>query len=169
MYFHEDLLNRINLISPRFAAETEVVRTMYNFALRATEIINNADFITFTGSNVSIRGAKNGEQQQLFAPPNVDEIKNFVEKWNNNMLKMSFSKLKRFCDDNFGMYKCDRRTNNISTHIFRFAKAQEVYVQTNDIQAVMEALREKTQRNAEIYVRSIFYREKDNPFTPIIY
>jgi len=169
MYFYEAITQRINNISARFQAEKEVIQIMYNFALRATEVINNAKHIITTGGTTTIIGAKRGDTEVMIDQSRSAELQLFQSKWENNYLKMSFSKLKRFCDDIFSDFRTDRRTNNVSTHILRFAKAQEIYVLTSDIQKVMSALREKSQRNAEVYITAVFYSEYMSPFTPVNY
>jgi len=169
MYFYEEIKNILTAQAYRYAAEMEVVRFMYDYALRATEVINNDKHISITSNEVTILGAKKGDSRTITDATERANIALFVKRWNNNYLKLSFSKLKRYCDYLFSMYICDRRTNSVSTHILRFAKAQEVYMLTKDVQAVMDVLREKSQHNAEIYISTTFSKTNGTQFDNLNY
>ena len=145
----------------------QLAQLAYDYGFRAAEIIDINNTIQTSGSDKIITGKKKGRTQVITDPAAVQNLDDFINLWNDGYLKCSYSKYYNAINLFFGDFHKTGGKRDIATHLFRYAKAQAVYIQTKNLLSVCEAIREVDSKNAEMYVFSTFVNENFAPFTII--
>ena len=167
MYFHEAIQQRIHEMDVRYRPMQQLAQLAYDYGLRASEIVNINQTVQPNGSNKAIIGKKGGKTQLITDTAEIERLNDFIDLWNSNYLKCSYSKYYNAISMFFADFHKVGGKRETATHLFRYAKAQKTYLVTESILSVCDAIREVDSKNAEIYVFSTFVNENFAPFTII--